>query len=388
MEITPLKKMASGRNLLWSHIQGGHRSHGNTCPEQSYVYPQDFLERLEQAPDQTFPGLPGGADLADQVSFHSRNFHEGCPNASRQPAAFPQWFAKETKAASGGQPRSFGSQGQQDPATDYRYRRYDLFQGRQKDRRLGRSPLLRWSGQGPMCGDLCFADRRSMAELGRGRLSAQILLSQGRIQEQNSIGARDPSGSSSHDSYLRNRAHGQLVYLRSYPYSYYRSRLDFRGRDQMQPYFGSERQENRRSSPGQGTEDVQNRSYFQKTKAQSRQTNRPPAQGWHRAPVYHQRRRQRNQVFDYQRPSNDRISDGPALQPALCNRDLPQGHQTALGLLPRLYAFLAGCPNTLDSCHDRLQPDYLVGSQASQGLSSKDSSFQKDRFSSEFVGVT
>src|SRR3989338_9153802 len=209
-----------------------------------------FLEYFDETPGQTFPGLPGGADLARQVSFHSRDRQPNSKIASRQPAALSQWFAEEMQTPSGCKPKSFGPKSQSGAAIACCDRRYHLCPRWQAYRRLGHSPLGRWLGQGAMRRNLCFEDRGSMVELGRYGLPSQILLPQGRIQKQNSIGARDSSRPSSEDSRLCDCADGQLVYLRSHPDSYYRSWLDFRGSDQMQSDSGNKRQENRRPSPG------------------------------------------------------------------------------------------------------------------------------------------
>src|SRR3989339_835345 len=103
---SPSNKMASGRKLLWSHIQGGHGSHGKASPEENYVQCEMFLERFDEAPAQTFSALYRGVDLAYQVSLYPGNCQPGSQDTSRQLAAFSQWFCQKTEAASGSQPEA------------------------------------------------------------------------------------------------------------------------------------------------------------------------------------------------------------------------------------------------------------------------------------------
>ncbi len=383
--INTSNKKASGRNLLWRPIQGGHESHGKTSPEENFVHSEAILERFDETANQTFSDLPGRPDLAYQVSFHTGNRRSDWPKTSRQSPTVSQWFGPKKPVPSASQRESFGEKGQSTTGGGDGYRRYHMPPKRQKDRRFEHSSFGQRNGQGAMRCDLSVEDFRTVAVLGGWGLSSQEFLPQRRIQKQNSIGPRSSPQTSPKNSHLRDSADGQLVYVRSCPYSYYRSWMDICRCDQMQSDPGNRRQEDGRQSPGQGTEDLQNCLYFQEAKTQDCQAHRPSAQDRDCASVYYQRRRQGNPISDYQQSQDERIRNGQTLQPEIWDRNLPQGHQAALGLRPRVHALLARRPNTLDTCHDRLQLDCPVVSKISQRFSPEDSPFQKYRPDSKFA---
>jgi len=372
--ITASNKMASGRNLLWRPIQGGRGSHENQCSQKSFVLSRGFLESYQQAAESLSVDLPCRLDLACEIPLYSGDRLGVRSEEHRWPSSIHDGLFEEKSKTSERKPAP-------DSRNVYRKkrapdpRRYSLPEKRKEDRGAWYSPRGRRLHPGTLRCHEHSQDRNSTFLLGNPGISSQGNLQIWNLQEQNPTGHRNPDRGHPNLAGQTYGLDGCLVYLRSYSQSYYSGRMDVSGRDQAKPSCGDPRKENFSSSPGQGTEKIQNDPCSQKEMLSRDQTPGSAAKNRNCSSVYFQIQEGRCPVLYHQQPHDDRSTNGRTLPPAGLDRDFPPRHQAAPRIWRGLYAFLGRSPNTLDPCRDRLQLDRLVEREQIQEFSSDDSPF-------------
>ena len=384
-----LNKMASSRNLLCRPRQGGqHGSHGQKSTQESFVLSFRALESSLEATENLFSDLSGWTHLACEVSIDQGDCQRVWRRQYRWSPPIYQSLSQENQEASRRKSVPIGRNALFQTAS-FHSGRYALPKEGKENRRDWNPSWGGWVYQGFVCGDRNSESGNQTLGLGNSRLPAKKHLFQDYpFQKQDRDRTRNSERSDSEIPHAAHGLDGCLVCLRTDSQFDWGGRMDIPCCYQAKPNRGSERKENISYSPGKGSEAIQGHPGFQEKNVSGDEASCSSAQDRNRAPLYLQIEEGRNTVLCHEQPEDDRISNGQALSRARLDRDLPPRHETASRFWRDVYAFLGRRPNTLDSCHDRIQHHCLVERNKIQKLSSDDSSFQRlifSRYDSGFI---